>query len=80
MGKRWNSPVVPPHGYRSCVEFITADRLLTCGTSGIDVSEDGGKNWRLISPESFHVCRKAKSGKSVYLAGANGRIAKLDWQ
>jgi photosystem II stability/assembly factor-like uncharacterized protein len=80
MGKRWNSPVVPPHGYRSCVEFITADRLLTCGTSGIDVSEDGGKNWRLISPESFHVCRKARSGKSVYLAGANGRIAKLDWQ
>lgn len=79
LGKRWNSPAVPPHGYRSCVEFITADRLVTCGTSGIDVSEDGGKNWRLISTESFHVCRKAKSGRSVFLAGANGRIAKLDW-
>jgi len=79
MGKRWNSPMVPPHGYRSCVEFITADRLITCGTSGIDVSDDGGKNWQLISPESYHVCRKAKSGKAVYLAGANGRIAKLEW-
>ncbi len=79
MGKHWNSPVVPPHGYRSCVEFITADRLITCGTSGIDVSEDGAKNWRLISTESFHVCKKARTGKSIFMAGANGRIAKLEW-
>jgi photosystem II stability/assembly factor-like uncharacterized protein len=76
-GKTWIAPIVPPHGYRSCVEFISKEKLITCGTSGIDISNDGGMNWQLISKESFHVCRKAKSGKSVFLAGANGRIAKL---
>ena len=76
-GKTWLIPSTPPHGYRSCVEFINHDQLICCGTSGVDVSDDGGMNWQLISKESFHVCRKAKVGKVVYLAGTNGRIGKL---
>jgi hypothetical protein len=51
--------------------------LVTCGTSGVDVSGDGGLNWKLISNESFHVCAKAKKGNAVFLAGKDGRIAKL---
>lgn len=78
-GKTWIAPATPPHGYRSCVEFISSDKLITCGTSGVDVSTDGGMNWQLISKESFHVCRKAKDGKAVFLAG-NGKIAKLNWK
>ncbi|HLK28823.1 MAG TPA: hypothetical protein VKT28_09585 [Puia sp.] len=76
-GKTWISPTVPPHGYRSCVEFISKEKLIACGTSGVDISNDSGMNWDLISKESFHVCRKAKSGKTVFLAGSNGKIAKL---
>ncbi|HSZ85307.1 MAG TPA: YCF48-related protein [Puia sp.] len=72
-------PKTPPHGYRSCVEYISENKLITCGTSGVDISTDGGMNWQLISKESFHVCQKAKKGKSVFLAGSNGRIAKLSW-
>jgi hypothetical protein len=75
-GKTWISPAEPPHGYRSCVEYIGKDQLLSCGTSGVDISNDGGMHWRLISPEGFHVCRKAKKGNAVFLAGS-GRIAKL---
>jgi photosystem II stability/assembly factor-like uncharacterized protein len=78
-GKTWIEPATPPHGYRSCVEFISATKLITCGTSGIDVSTDGGMKWQLVSKESFHVCRKAKDGKSIFLAG-NGKIAKLVWK
>jgi photosystem II stability/assembly factor-like uncharacterized protein len=78
-GITWISPEEPPHGYRSCVEYIGKDRLLCCGTSGIDISADGGMHWQLISGESFHVCRKAKKGKAVFLAGGGGRIAKLMW-
>ncbi|MEP6746590.1 MAG: oxidoreductase [Bacteroidota bacterium] len=78
-GKTWIAPTTPPHGYRSCVEFISSIKLITCGTSGVDVSADGGMNWHLVSKESFHVCRKAKDGQSVFLAG-NGKIAKLVWQ
>jgi hypothetical protein len=72
-------PHRPPHGYRSCVEYINAQTLICCGTSGVDISTDGGMNWKLISTKSFHVCGKSKTGKSVFLAGAHGAIARLVW-
>ena len=70
-------PETAPHGYRSCVIYISENILITCGTSGVDISKDGGKNWELISKEGFHVVQKAKNGSAVFLAGSNGRIAKL---
>jgi hypothetical protein len=75
-GLHWIIPTEAPHGYRSCVEYIGKDRLLCCGTSGVDISTDGGIHWQLISGEGFHVCRQAKLGKAVFLAGG-GRIARL---
>ena|SRR5215831_8684674 len=78
-GKSWQHPATPPHGYRSCVEYISKKRLITCGTSGVDVSADSGVHWQLISQDSFNVCRKAKKGEAVFLAGNNGTIAKLVW-
>jgi hypothetical protein len=76
-GKTWVRPDRPPHGYRSCVEFIGDDRVLCCGTSGVDISGDDGMNWTLVSHDSFHVCRAAKKGKAVFLAGSGGRVARL---
>jgi hypothetical protein len=70
-------PQTPPHGYRSCVEYITEDKLITCGTSGIDISNDGGKNWEIVSTLGFHVCQKAKKGSKIFLAGGDGKIAVL---
>lgn len=75
-GKTWTAPATPPAGYRSCVEFITGTDLVACGTSGVDVSTDGGSRWKTISPQGFHVCRKAGKGNTVFLAG-KGRIGKL---
>jgi photosystem II stability/assembly factor-like uncharacterized protein len=75
QGKTWIFPTTPPSGYRSCVEFTSATSLLTCGTSGVDLSSDGGSNWKKISPTGFHVCRKAKKGTAVFLAG-KGCVAK----
>ena len=76
-GKTWIASMEHPHGYRSCVEFVNKKTLVTCGLSGVDYSTNGAETWEVISNESFHVCRRAKSGKSVYLAGPNGRVAKL---
>ena len=70
-------PATPPHGYRSCVDYIDETRLICCGTSGVDISLDGGVHWQLISNRSFHVCRRSQTGHSVFLAGANGSIAQL---
>jgi photosystem II stability/assembly factor-like uncharacterized protein len=76
-GATWIRPTSPPHGYRSCVEFIGGHAVLCCGTSGVDISDDDGINWQLISTTGFHACRVAKKGKAVFLTGSNGRIAKL---
>jgi photosystem II stability/assembly factor-like uncharacterized protein len=78
-GINWLSPATAPRGYRSCVIYLNENQLITCGTSGVDISEDGGINWRPVSSEGFHVCQKAKNGKTVFLAGSNGKIAKLVW-
>lgn len=75
--KTWQAPVKGPQGYRSCVVYITSQKLITCGVPGVDISVDGGNHWQSISSEGFHVCRKAKKGNAVFLAGGNGRIAKL---
>lgn len=74
-GKTWIAPSTSPHGYRSCVEFINDKTLIACGTSGVDISGDEGMNWSIVSSTGFHVCRKAKQGKKVFLAGSDGRIA-----
>jgi photosystem II stability/assembly factor-like uncharacterized protein len=76
-GNKWTAPKVPPHGYRSCIEYLGGNNWICCGLNGVDYSANNGKTWYLISNESFHVCRKAKYGKSVFLAGANGKIGKL---
>jgi photosystem II stability/assembly factor-like uncharacterized protein len=70
-------PETTPLGYRSCIIAITKNTFVCCGTSGVDVSTDGGKHWRNISKQSFHVVQKAKKGKSIFLAGSNGKIAQL---
>jgi photosystem II stability/assembly factor-like uncharacterized protein len=76
-GKTWKASKVPPAGYRSCVEFLDKNQLVACGLTGIDYTFDGGKTWKAISKEGFHVVRIAKFGRTVYLAGANGKIGKF---
>jgi photosystem II stability/assembly factor-like uncharacterized protein len=77
-GLSFIKPYRPPHGYKSCVEYISRTKLVACGTSGVDVSGDGGMTWDNISTDGYHVCIKAKKGNTVFLAG-NGKIAKLVW-
>ena len=63
-----------PNGYRSGVEYITHSILIACGTSGVDISNNKGESWDLISTESFHVVCKQPNTKAVFLAGSGGRI------
>ncbi len=79
-GKNWKAPKTPPHGYRSCVEYLDEKVLVSCGINGVDYSIDNANNWKLISKEGFNVCRIAKLGNTVYLAGNNGKVAKLAYK
>jgi photosystem II stability/assembly factor-like uncharacterized protein len=73
------NPVVTTFGYRSCVIFLNNSKAIACGLSGVDISEDGGMTWKNISSTGYHVVKKAKKGKAIYLAGAQGKIARLCW-
>jgi hypothetical protein len=58
------------------VEYLNKNKWITCGLNGVDISNDDGFDWQKISDKSFNVCRKAKKGNAVFLAG-NGRVARL---
>lgn len=76
-GKTWQKPASPVLGFRSGVTYIDANTLIATGTSGTDISTDGGQHWRHISDKSFNAVQKAKRGKTVLLAGNNGLIYHL---
>jgi photosystem II stability/assembly factor-like uncharacterized protein len=63
-----------PAGYQSCVEHIGTKTFLSTGTSGSNLTIDGGKTWSKIDDASYNVCRKAKRGTLVLLAGDRGEI------
>ncbi|MGN6639753.1 MAG: WD40/YVTN/BNR-like repeat-containing protein [Mucilaginibacter sp.] len=70
-------PHSPPAGYQSCVEHISGGIFLSTGTPGSNLTTDGGSTWLQIDSASYNVCRKAKNGKLVLLAGDGGRIGIL---
>ena len=76
-GKSFTAPLLSPHGYRSCVEWLGKKRWVSRGLNGVDFSFDDGNTWMWVSKDGFHVCRKAKKGKAVFFAGSGGRIGKL---
>jgi photosystem II stability/assembly factor-like uncharacterized protein len=76
-GVTWTKPQSPVSGYKSDVQFISKEVLLATGTSGTDVSYDGGLNWKRISEKSFNVLAKNKNSKIVYLAGSDGDVYSL---
>lgn len=76
-GQTWKEAKIPPHGYRSCVEYLSKKQAITCGITGVDYSFDGGNTWNWISKEGFNVCKIAKAGATIFLAGNGGKIGKI---
>jgi photosystem II stability/assembly factor-like uncharacterized protein len=77
-GKSWLKPEVSVSGYRSAVVYLTKDLSIAAGSSGVDYSKDGGRNWVHLSDLNINAVKKAKSGKLVLLAGNKGQIYRLD--
>jgi photosystem II stability/assembly factor-like uncharacterized protein len=76
-GKTWKKPNTPVSGYRSGVAYLNAKILLATGSSGTDISQDGGLKWYNISDLGFNVVQKSKKGNLVLLAGNKGFIYKV---
>jgi photosystem II stability/assembly factor-like uncharacterized protein len=76
-GNKWRrSSVNRPFGYRSCIQIINDKTLVACGPTGVDFAQNGQKEWKKASLESFNVCMVSK-GKQVFFAGEKGKIGKL---
>ena len=74
---RLDKNVANPNGYRSSVIYLDNKTLIVCGTSGVDISNNRGQNWQLVSKESFHVVHIQPNTKNAIFAGAGGRIGML---
>jgi photosystem II stability/assembly factor-like uncharacterized protein len=81
-GKTWTTVnVAPPHGYRSCVAYVSegarVQMLVAVGPSGSDYSTDQGASWKSFnSAEGFHTASFAQASGAGWAAGEQGRIAK----
>lgn len=75
--KPFRLPEKSTYGYRSSVVWVNKKMLLACGTSGIDISSDKGNHWNNISSTGFHVAATHKKSKWIFLAGSNGRLARI---
>jgi photosystem II stability/assembly factor-like uncharacterized protein len=79
-GRTWvEPPGPPPAGFRSAVLYLPDARLwLATGTSGSDVSSDGGRSWRTFDTGNFNAMAFA-SRDAGWAAGPKGRIAAIRW-
>jgi photosystem II stability/assembly factor-like uncharacterized protein len=72
-GGHWTASTIPPHGYRSSVQWIQGLKLwITVGTNGSDVSRDDGKTWQPIDDGNWNAL------SLPFVVGPNGRIARMN--
>lgn len=72
-----STPEVPPTGYKSGVAIQNGTTAISCGIKGVDITTDKGKTWKSLTGTGYHACKKARNGKTIYLAGDGGRIGHL---
>ena len=72
-GWTWTASSIPPHGYRSAVQWSAALKAwITAGTNGSDISRDDGRTWRSLENGNWNaLCLP-------FVVGPDGRIAKLN--
>lgn len=76
-GANWNLSVQKPLGYKSCVIWLNNKGLIATGLSGSDITTNTIYDWKHFSDIPFNVVQKAKIGSAIFLAGGNGKIARI---
>lgn len=72
-GRTWNLSSTFTNGYRSCV-IGNSTYLYACGTNGIDVSFDGGKNWNNFDTGNF--CALLLDENTLYATTNKGFVIR----
>jgi photosystem II stability/assembly factor-like uncharacterized protein len=74
-GKNWNLGK-GLNGYRSGVEYVDKKTIIAVGSSGSDISTDGGKIWRNLDRENYNSVQ-AKDKNAIWAVGANGLVTRF---
>ncbi|NUO78456.1 glycosyl hydrolase [candidate division KSB1 bacterium] len=80
-GKTWRLIANQTVPYRSCVAYVSHEGkflLVAVGPSGSDYSLDEGLTWMKIGEVGYHTMSTGGTIESVWAAGAEGRVAKLE--
>lgn len=64
------------NGYRSGVAYIDKNTIVAVGSSGSDLSNDGGKTWKNLNNENYNAVA-SKNKKAIWAVGANGLVSKF---
>lgn len=77
-GATWKKAESFPGGYRSGASWVSkrSQAAVAVGTSGSDITVDGGKNWRSIGNGTFDAVECIK-GNVCWASGSRGRVAVL---
>jgi hypothetical protein len=72
-GEHWTVSTIPPHGYRSTVQWSESEKLwITAGTNGSDISRDDGRTWQPLDNGNWNAL------SLPFIVGPKGRIARLN--
>ena len=77
-GKTWQKAEIFPAGYRSGVSWVPqrGRTAVAVGTSGSDITYDGGKSWQTIGNGTFDAV-ECINKNTCWASGSSGRIARL---
>lgn len=66
--------------FMECVRWISNYALLACGPPGVWMSGDNGSSWKEVSDEEgFHTMDVDEKSRTAWLAGAGGKVSRLNW-
>ncbi len=77
-GRTWSIPRGPvPAGFRSAVAYVEGQKMwIATGTSGSDISFDGGQSWRCFDKGDYNAISFAGTNTG-WAVGPQGRLAKF---
>jgi photosystem II stability/assembly factor-like uncharacterized protein len=80
-GHTWAQPAgAHPSGYRSAVACLAVRKVwIAVGTSGSDISIDGGNSWKTFDHGAYNAIGAA-GRDAVWAVGPGGRVGKLQWR
>ncbi len=74
-GKTWE-PGKGLGGYRSGVAYVDSKTIVAVGSSGSDISTDGGVTWKNIDSANYNAVQ-SKGKNAVWTVGATGHVAVM---